>query len=39
MHKNLKMEKLAKLIELKNRGYNLTKNYTLESDYDGCVLK
>lgn len=29
-----KMEKLAKLIELKNRGYNLTKNYTLESDYD-----
>ena len=29
-----KMEKLAKLIELKNRGYNLTKNYTIESDYD-----
>ena len=29
-----KMEKLAKLIELKNRGYNLTKNYTMESDYD-----
>lgn len=29
-----KMEKLAKLIELKNKGYNLTKNYTMESDYD-----
>lgn len=29
-----KMEKLAKLIELKNRGYNLTKNYTLDSSYE-----
>ena len=29
-----KMEKLAKLIELKNRGYSLTKNYNMESSYD-----
>lgn len=29
-----KMEKLAKLIELKNRGFNLTKNYSMESNYD-----
>ena len=29
-----KMEKLAKLIELKNRGFNLTKNYNLDSNYE-----
>tara|TARA_A100001015_G_scaffold321573_1_gene453065 strand:- start:1204 stop:2304 length:1101 start_codon:yes stop_codon:yes gene_type:complete len=29
-----KMEKLAKLIELKNRGFNLTKNYSLDSNYE-----
>lgn len=29
-----KMEKLAKLIELKNRGFNLTKNYSMESNYE-----
>lgn len=28
-----KMEKLAKLIELRNKGFNLTKNYSMECSY------